>query len=112
MIIASLPAIFQILEKYELGGERKAARDMVGIVVWTFFCLGCAEILASIFLFLTFPRLPIFYFSVLGVPECWKYAFLPLQSISIIFIWANTFPYINIHLAYILSTKFWMCQIW
>ncbi len=59
-------------------------------------------------LFLTDPRNPIFYFSMLGVENHWTYLLWPLELLGVVLTFSNCIPYITLILSTLFAGNFWM----
>ena len=103
-----LSLVFLIPDKY----QQKDVKDKYERVMLIFFPLGILHSSAIVFLFLEFPTLPSFLFSAFDMGEYyWKYLFLALECICIVFAYANILLYIEFAVAFWYTTIFWLKQI-
>jgi len=74
---------------------------------------GLGQNLAIVFLFYSMPQTSIFYFSISGLSENWKYAFTVIEVYPYWISWMNGIPCLHLAVMLASSASFWLrqCQL-
>jgi len=74
---------------------------------------GLGQNLAIVFLFWSMPQTSIFYFSISGLSENWKYAFTVIEVYPYWISWMNGVPCLHLVMMLTSSASFWLrqCQL-